>query len=910
MLAGAETNLDWVYLPKPTQAESRVVDYEYSKPFTCQSLTLTSRQAEGPSDADLLVSDDGKNFRPLIKLPLPNEGYSISPHNTTAAFPPVTGRYFRVVVKSGGQSERVQFKLQLHSGARIDRFEIKSGDVARPSANVRSELVAAAGSVINPAGMINLTTNLDANGKLNWSVPAGNWTVLRVGYAPTGKKNAQGTSAGLGLECDKMNPLAVSNHINSGLMKLVDDASVSVGKSFTFAHMDSWEALCANWTPAFRHEFLKRRGYDPLLYLPIMAGRVVVSTEVSERFLWDVRRTIADLIAENHFAVIKEELNKRGLQFQSEAVGPNATTFVVADAFQCKAHTDFPMGEFWAGRETCPDCKEAASSAHLYGKTIVPAEAFTAVNGDWSDYPYSLKACGDRAFCRGINRFVFHRFVHNPWPDRAPGMTMGQYGINFEPSVTWWNYASPWINYISRCEWLLQQGRFVGDALYYVGESVSCRLESRADTKPLPPAGYDYDGCGTEDLLNLVSVRDGNLVTPSGMVYRILMLPENTNMSVRVARKIKSLVQAGAIVVGPKPVASPSLQDYPACDDEVSRIAAEVWGECDGVSRTEHPFGLGKVVSGKPIGDVLRELSVSPDFEFPAGANANLDYIHRRDGDTEIYFVSNQTNHTTEVRCTFRVLGKQPELWNAATGEMRPAKHFWTQDGRTVVPLHLDPRGSVFVIFRKPLTGWAMGNGKNWDDYKSVAELNDGWRVNFDTRWGGPAEVEFDKLVSWPERSENGIKYYSGTAVYKKEFIAPTNRGSLFLDLGRVEVIAEVILNGRSLGVTWKPPYRVEITPAILSGTNQLEVRVANLWPNRLIGDEQLPEDCKWGKFGSFGAPLMELPDWQQQGKPSPTGRLTFATWKHYSKDSPLLKSGLLGPVTLQVIDSSVKTKP
>ena len=374
-------------------------------------------------------------------------------HNTTAAFAPVTGRFYQVVIAQGGR-ERVAFKLEFVGGARVDRFEIKSGDAARPLWNVPSPFAVPAGGAIRLGQLVDLTAQLRPDGRLEWRAPPGEWTLLRLGHTSTGKTNAQATKEGAGLECDKMNADAVLKHFDAMLGKVIAEVGPLAGKSFKTAHVDSWEALCANWTPAMLAEFRRRRGYDPVPYLPVMAGRVVESTEVSERFLWDLRRTIADLVSENHFGVFKREINRRGLQFQAEAIGPNATTITVADPFQSKAQTDLPMGEFWTGRETAPDCKEAASSAHLHGKSIVPAEAFTAVIGNWTEHPFSLKATGDRAFCRGINRFVFHRFVHNPWPERKPGMTMGQYGINLEPTVTWWEFAPAWFEYLSRCQFL------------------------------------------------------------------------------------------------------------------------------------------------------------------------------------------------------------------------------------------------------------------------------------------------------------------------------------------------------------------------------------------------------------------------------------------------------------------------
>ena len=902
LLASERTGeAEWVTIASTNLVRPAHVQFEFDQPFTCRSATITLRQADGPQRSELHVSQDGVTFTKVCPLPEPGEGYSMT-HDTTAAFAPVTGRVYRVVLLALGRAAQTTFNFSLTGGARLDRHQAKAGEVARPASTSKSDFEVPPAAAIPRGKILDLTAKLDAAGRLESDVPAGNWTILRLGHTLTGRLNAQGTRAGSGLEVDKMNPDAVRRHLDAMIHKLIADSGPLAGKTFTTAHLDSWEALCANWTPAFRQEFERRRGYDPLRFLPVMTGRVVESVALSERFLWDVRRTIADLVVEHHHAVFQKEINRRGLRFQAEAFGPNLIT--IGDAFQAKSVVDIPMAEFWTGRETALDCKEASSSANLHGKRIVAAEAFTAVKGDWTEHPFSLKSTGDRAFCRGINRFVFHRFAHNPWPERAPGMNMGQYGINFEPSVTWWELAPAWTEYLARCQFLLQQGRAVSDVLYYVGEQTPSRLESRADLRPVLPPGYDYDGCGTGELLNLLSVEGGRLVTPSGMSYRALVLPDQREMTPVVARKVRQLVAAGALVVGPKPERAPGLSDYPACDREVRDIGNEVWGRCDGDRVTEARFGTGRVIHGRPMEAILAGLEVEPDFEPIAPTEVTLDYIHRRTDGAEIYFVCNPTNRPFDGVCTFRVLGLLPELWDAATGERRMAGAYWTQDGRTRVPLQLAPGGSVFVVFRTPMTGWAVGNGRNWDAFTTVGELSGPWTVRFDPLWGGPETVQFETLESWSRRREPGIKYYSGLALYEKSFEWTNQTARAFVDLGKVAVIAEVSLNGERLGVAWKPPYRVELTRALKPGRNVLQIRVANLWPNRLIGDEQRAEDCEWGTFTSAGAPLKAWPEWLLAGKPSPTGRFTFASWKHYQKDSPLLESGLLGPVNLQIISS------
>jgi hypothetical protein len=879
-----DTEPDWLVFPSPQPGAPIEVRFSFEAPLTCRALTITQRHADGVESGELQVSDDGREFRTVCPLPAPTDGYSFT-HTTTAGFAPVTGRVFRVLIKAGRREPLVACRLELHSGARLDRWEAKAGDVARPFSNAASPFEVEPAGVLPRARLLDLTGRLTGDGRLVWEVPPGDWTVLRLGHTPTGRKNAEATAEGSGPEVDKMAAAKVRAHLDAFIGPLITEVGASGARSFKTAHLDSWEALCANWTPAMSAEFRARRGYSLEPYFPVLTGRVVDSVETSERFLWDYRRTIADLIAENHFGTIRAELNRRGLRLQAEALGPNLIT--IGDAFQCKAEVDTPMAEFWTGRDTAPDCKEAASSAHLHGKSVVPAEAFTAVTGNWTEHPYSLKATGDRAFCRGINQFVFHRFVHNPWPERAPGMTMGRYGINFEPTATWWDYARAWIDYLARCQFLLRQGVAVADLLYYVGEQAPSRLEPRDSLIPAVPQGFDFDGCGTGELLSLLRVRHGRLVTPSGMEYRVLVLPSAATMTPRVAAKVGALVQEGAVVVGPRPTGSPSLAGQPAADREVRALAAVAW---DGSARRH-------VIASGDLGAVLRKLDLAPDFEAADVAAGAVDYTHRRIGDADLYFVSNQTEQRLDFRARFRVAGRQPELWDAATGGRRGAAFQRLGEDRTEVPLRLEPRASIFVFFRTPVSAPGR-SGRNWDEFSTLAELRGPWAVRFDPRWGGPAEAKFSELTSWSAHSDPGIRYYAGTATYVKEFEANSAPGRVALSLGRVAVVARVRLNGHDLGVLWAPPYRVEITGQVRPGTNRLEVQVANLWPNRLIGDEQRPPDCEWTPPGAIAA----IPDWVREGKPSPTGRLTFATWRHYTATSPLLESGLRGPVRLERI--------
>jgi hypothetical protein len=522
-----------------------------------------------------------------------------------------------------------------------------------------------------------------------------------------------------------------------------------------------------------------------------------------------------------------------------------------------------------------------------------------------------------------------------PWTNRWPGMTMGQWGFHFERTVTWWEQGKPWIDYITHCEFLLQQGRPVADVAYFCGESVPVEIRTG---NPATPPGYDYDAINADVLLHRATVKNGRLTLPDGVSYAALVLPpEDPNLTPQLLERIRQLVRDGITVVGPRPQHSPSLAGFPKSDEQVKKLAAGLWGKYDGSNVTENVAGKGRVVWGKSLVDVFAAQKLKPDFEFAGDSKeARFAYVHRIAGKADIYFVSNQRTRSDSVECIFRVSGKMPELWHPDTGVIERAPVWHELDGRTTVNLKFDPAGSVFVIFREPASGDHVVTAKTDAQWETIVDKNGGllvkatsdgtaefhttagktlkavaanvpapleltgiWNLSFPPDWGAPASVSLDKLISWTDHTNDGVRYFSGTATYEKEIEIPSGRldtsRELWLDLGMVKNFAEVSLNGKNLGVLWKPPFRVNITSAARSGANKLVVKVTNLWPNRLIGDEQLPDDREWN-----GKQLASWPQWFLDGKPSPTGRLTFTTWHHWTKDDKLLESGLLGPVTLQ----------
>ncbi len=540
---------------------------------------------------------------------------------------------------------------------------------------------------IAPERMVDLTSRMDADGRLRWDVPAGAWTVLRFAHTSTGAENAPAPASGRGLECDKLSPEGIEANFAGMMSKVIDDAGRLAGRTLVATHIDSWENGAQNWTARMRAEFRARRGYDLFPYLPVLTGRVVEAQEISERFLWDLRRAISELVVEHYAGRMRQLAAARGLRFTVEAYGSPC------DCLPYAGQSDEPMGEFWSPSGGMETCRGMASAAHVYGKRIVGAEAFTA--GDlekWLEHPGSLKALGDRAFCEGINRFVFHRYALQPWrEERRPGMTMGPWGQHYERTQTWWEWSGVWHEYLARCQFLLRQGLFVADVCYLQAEAPPQGFA------PHNPQGYAWDECDAAVVRERMSVRDGRLVLPDGMSYRVLVLPEVRTMTPELLRKLQELVAAGATIVGARPLESPSLSGYPECDAEVRRLGAALWGDCDGQRVKEHRFGQGRVVWGIAPEKLLRQMGVPPDFV----SGQPLRYLHRGTGKAEIYFVANSEPHAVHTTASFRVAGQVPEFWWPESGHLERAAMFHEETGVTHVPLSLEASGSVFVVFRK-----------------------------------------------------------------------------------------------------------------------------------------------------------------------------------------------------------------
>ncbi|GAB3577737.1 glycosyl hydrolase family 2 protein [Hymenobacter daeguensis] len=916
------------------------IQYAFDQPFTCRSLRIRSNGYNYQANRLLVsVSDDGRTFRPLTRLQPPRSGWQDS-SAVTHALPATTARFFRFTYDPAGsepgaedldaakwkQSLKVS-EIQLSGEARIHQFEGKNGDVWRVSERTTTTQLPDAQCV--PLGrVVNLTDQLDGTGRLTWTAPPGRWTILRMGHTSTGQINTTG-GGGRGLECDKFNPEAVGLQFDKWFGEAVRQGGPELAaRVLKVFHVDSWECGSQNWSGNFATEFRARRGYDLLPYLPVLAGVPLQSADVSERVLFDVRQTIAELVNDKFYVTLRDLAHAKGCTFSAEAIAPT----MVSDGLLHYQNADVPMGEFWLRSPTHDkpnDMLDAISGAHIYGKNIVQAEAFTELKLAWDEHPGMLKALQDRNYALGVNRLVYHVFVHNPWLDRRPGMTLSGIGLFFQRDQTWWKPGRAWVDYARRCQALLQLGRPVVDVAVFTGEetprrailpnrlvhdlpgivgpqavaaeqkrlanlglpmreqpekvSASANMET-ADMLVDPLHGYQYDSFNKDALLRLAKVENGRIVLPGGASYGLLvvpgarkMSPDSTTMSPEVAQKLQELAEDGAtIILDRKPNRSPSLSGYPAADEAAQHMVKLL---SDTTILREHAvrlfFGPYRATTFAPFGLAPDVLANNPSN----GQRANgIAWTHRADSQFDIYFISNQLDSARTIDLSLRVAGRQPELWDAVTGETRPATDWKTENGRTILPLHLDRNGSIFVVFRQPTAQPSAHTGPNWREAKPVQTLSGAWQVRFDEKAGGPAQpVDFPQLTDWSKNADAAIRHYSGTAEYSQTFNWKPTKGKphrIYLDLGQIANLAEVQLNGQPVGIAWTAPYRLDVTDALKKGDNQLRIRVTNTWANRLIGDQALPADQ----------------------------RRTWTTAPSPAAGKPLLPAGLLGPVVLSVL--------
>lgn len=798
--------------------------------------------------------------------------------------------------------------------------------------------------------IIDLTVHFK-NGKLEWNAPAGEWTVIRYGYTCTGAKTSTNSDGWEGLSVDHLSDEAFDLFANTVIIPLIKTAQ-EAGSSVKYLQTDSWEMDLVSWTKNFPADFKKYRGYDIQKFMPVLAGRIVQNRSESNRFLHDFRKTIGDLVADNHYQLFYNLAHKYGMGIHPESGGPHSAP---VDALKVMAISDFPQGEFWAMANTHRikdderlSVKQSACVAHTNGKRFVAAEGPTSIGPQWERSPMDLKGNIDRIFCSGVNRIVWHTFTSSPKEFGLPG---NEYfaGTHLNPNVTWWEQSRDFIGYLDRNMYMLQQGLYVADVLYYYGDDVPNFVFLKEELPELN-FGYDWDKCSKDVILNRTSVKDGKIVLPDGMSYRVMMLAPEKSIDLNVLRKLEQLVKEGMTLIGPRPTETTGLTGFPKGDQELKTIANKLWGKADGKIITENKYGKGRVVWGQDVNQILAGMNVQPDLKFKGNhPKTALDYIHRTTSDQEIYFVSNRFSQmayndfeyrylTTlpdrweQVECSFRITGKVPELWDPITGEIKEIVVYREENGRTIIPLLFEPEGSKYIVFRtgnqKPhiteirkdgqsvFPGFSLAttdypridfrrNGDavtaeinepgnysiTWSDDRKEelkvekagrqVELTGSWDINFynDT----PSGARVNELKSWTEYEDwMRIKYYSGKAIYQKNFeLSPEDlkNNRLLIDLGNVKEMASVKINGHQLQVIWSAPFRFDLTPYLKTGTNELKVEVVNMWVNRLIGDGKLPANERITKtnINKFDAP---------------------------DADKYLRASGLMGPVKINVIST------
>ncbi|WP_198931764.1 glycosyl hydrolase [Labilibacter marinus] len=725
---------------------------------------------------------------------------------------------------------------------------------------------------LNPDEVIDLSNSLDENGVLKWDAPAGEWTIIRMGMSPTGTKNAPAAPQGVGYEIDKMNSALAQYHFDNFVGELLKRIPEESKSAFKYVVADSYEQGSQNWTDAYEIKFKEKYGYDPVKYLPALSGRIVGSVEQSERFLWDLRRTIADDVAYEYVGGLRKASNKHNLKVWLENYGHWGFP---GEFMMYGGQSDLIAGEFWnEGTLGNIECKASSSTSHTYGKPLTSAEAFTSSRKAYLRHPALLKKRGDWALTEGINHFVLHLYIQQPDDKRKPGMN-AWFGTEFNRHNTWFSQADTYFDYLRRCQHLLQQGKYVADVCYFIGEDAPIMTGGRV---PEIPKGYSYDYINAEVIMNRMSVKDGRFVLPDGMSYKVMVLPPFTTMRPELLTKIEELVKQGGIILGPKPQESPSLQNFPACDEQVKEIAEKLWNGTYNQGKMAVQYGQGKVMDGYELLEVFAYLNLAKDVDVPA--DASVLWIHRNMPGMDIYFVCNQSDETIELFPVFRADKKlKPQLWDAVSGEIRALSDYELTATGIKVPLKMEAAQSWFVVFTNDDKNADVkpAYASNFPEYEKMSALEGPYKVDFVNRDIVPKDpVVFNELIDWRNSSNEQIKYYSGTAIYTTSFNVeslPQNQ-DLFLNLGKVSVMAKVKLNDIYVGGVWMSPYRLNITDALKTGENELQIEVVNLWRNQLIRDKSRPKDEKY----------------------------TWIVIDKITPESALQSSGLIGPVHIETI--------
>ena len=878
-----------------TRDKPAFVTVDYASPQTMRSISLL---VQGAALSPVLeASEDGTAWRKIADLPtgsLP----------TTMNFASVTTRHFRVIFApaspapvrqrsaapvglapgaaygvGGGMPPQASAprplriaELHLSGEPKVIQYAAKAGFTVADdyyAVDGKADLPDLAG--VAPGDVVDLTARMKADGTLDWTPPKGAWRVLRFGWSLIGKTNHPATEEATGLEVDKLDAGAVRRYLDTylGMYRDTTGADLVGARGIQALLNDSTEVGAFNWTSDMIGEFKRLRGYDPVPWLPALSGTLIGSREQSDAFLYDFRKTIADLHSSAHYGTIARFARDNGLKTYGEALENGRPS--LGDDMEMRSHADYPMGAMWfIPRGTrvpgwfTADVKGASSVAHVYGQNIAAAESLTSTSFPWGTAPSDLRQIMDFEFLNGINRPVIHTSVHQPVDDKIPGLSLGMFGQYFNRHETWAEMARPWIDYISRTSLMLQQGVNVADVGYYYGEDAPLTALYAFAPVANAPVRHAYDFVNPDAVMNRFSVDGGDVIAPGGARYRVLYLGGSSRkMTLPLLRRLSELVEQGATIIGNAPEGSPSLKDDKG---EYAALQSRLWSG-QPVTR----LGKGRVIAGNDVEAGLASIGVATDFTYTKTAeDSEVLFVHRKLADGDVYFVANRKFRAENTEARFRVTGKAPEIWRADTASFEPVS-YRIEGGQTIVPLDMGPEESVFVVFRKPAAGASATIDRA--PLAPVGEIAGPWTVSFQPGRGAPAQARFDKLVSLSDQTDPGIKYFSGVATYTNSFALPKGAGRsarLVLDLGSIGDVAEVRINGKLAGTAWHAPYRMDISQAVKPGRNTIEVRVANLWVNRLIGDAQ----------------------------PGAT-KITLTGVPTYTAEAPLRKSGLIGPVNL-----------
>lgn len=864
------------------------------------------------------ISDDGVNFRQLHRFEERRVEFA---SRVAIDFPVTRARYFRLTLEPRTPWEVAE--IFLTQFRRVAQLAEKTGLKTAPLPEAAAWNAALPGEY-TAADAIDLTDHLAPDGALAWDPPPGHWTVLRFGYTTSARRNHPSPEEGEGLEVDKFDAAALAHHFENALGRILREAGPHAGHSLTGVLSDSWEAGPQTWTGALPAEFERRRGYLLRRYLPALTGRMVDSAAETEAFLADYRRTLGELYAENYYGALQTLSYRHGLKLFAEAYGG------VLDEPRALERVDMPMVEFW-NHNLYKGFDFAPSAAPLSGNPVVLAEAFTSRPPEWSgwrEHPAALKALGDAAYAGGVTGFVLHSYVHQPRSELAPGFTHGRYGTQMGRLNSWWSLAIGWTAYLRRCQLMLQQGHAVADVLQLAEE----RLQTEYRMLPAPPAPGFHAHLLSVSQLDRVSVRDGLLHTSAGATYRVLQLPAAWTATTVTLQRLRALRDAGAVLAGPKPLAPATLPDAQAGRTAWDAAVAALWSG-----------------ASAPVPDAttaLARLGVAPDFRIAGDEPApDVRFTHRTTAFGDFYFITNQSGHDLVVNADFRSGARRPELWDPMTGRAVNAPAFAHTRDRTTLNLTLAKAASVFVVFRHPLpAAWPVAVERNgaalpipettslppngaWPAHATgvhrvrfsdgrthdvsvvpaeTVELNAPWRISFAGPAQNPGQIEATTLRELSTDPRPDVRHFSGIATYDTHFTLPATAVAadrqVLLDLGAVHDLAEVSVNGRVVATLWQPPCLSDISAFVRAGENTLTVRVANRWTNRLIGDEALPSDATYIASGSSAGALERLPAWwDDREAAAKRSRSTFSTWKYYNAHSPLVPSGLVGPVRVHV---------